>query len=66
MTVKKKRKIKEENKSEQIKNYVVSSDKVIGEKDKKRSKHLQDTPNKKKTKLDGVKKFFRIKEKNRK
>ncbi|HZY25139.1 MAG TPA: hypothetical protein VFE71_04885 [Bacteroidales bacterium] len=44
MTVKKKRKTKEENKNEQIKNYVVGSDKVIEEKDEKRSKHLKDTP----------------------
>ena len=66
MTIKKKRKTKEENKSEQIKNHVVGSDKVIEEKDEKRSKHLQDTPEKKKPKLDGVKKFFGIKEKKKK
>jgi hypothetical protein len=63
MTVKKKRKTKEENKSEQIKNWVVGSDKVIEEKDEKRSKHLQDTPEKKKMKIDSVKNFFGIKEK---
>lgn len=66
MTVKKKRKTKEENKSEQIKNYVVGSDKVIEEKDEKRNKRLKDTPEKKKQKLDGVKKFLGIKEKKKK
>lgn len=60
MTIKQKRKIKEENKSKQIKNY------VVGEKDEKRSKHLQDTPDKKKMKLDDVKKFLRIKGKMKK
>jgi hypothetical protein len=63
---KKERKTKEENKSEQIKNYVVGSDKVIEEKDEKRNKHFQDTPEKKKLKLDGVKKFLKIKEKKKK
>ena len=66
MTIKKKRKTKEENKSEQIKNYVVGSDKVIEEKDEKRSTHLQDKPEKKKLKIDNVKKFLRIKEKKKK
>jgi hypothetical protein len=66
MTVKKKRKTKEEIKSEQIKNHVEGSDKVIEEKDEKRSKHLKDTPEKKKQKLDGVKKFLGIKEKKKK
>ena len=66
MTLKKKRKTKEENKSEQIKNHVAGSDKVIEEKDEKRSKHLQDTPEKKKQKLAGVKKFLGIKEKKKK
>jgi hypothetical protein len=66
MTVKKKRRTKEENKSEQIKNNVVGSDKVIEGKDEKRSKHLKDTPEKKKKKIDGVKKFLGIKEKKKK
>jgi hypothetical protein len=66
MTVKKKRRTKEENKSEQIKNNVVGSDKVIEEKDEKRSKHLKDTPENKKKKIDGVKKFLGIKEKKKK
>jgi hypothetical protein len=66
MTVKKKRRTKEENKSEQIKNYVIGSDKVIEEKDEKRSKHLHDTPEKKKPKIDSVKKFLGIKEKKKK
>jgi hypothetical protein len=66
MTVKKKRKTKEENKSEQIENYVTGSDKVKKEKDEKRSKHLKDIPEKKKQKLDGVKKFLGIKEKKKK
>jgi hypothetical protein len=66
MTVKKKKKTKEENKSEQIKNYVVGSDKVIEEKEEKRNEHLKDTPEKKKQKLDGVKKFLGIKEKKKK
>ena len=66
MTVKKKKKTKEENKSEQIKNYVVGSDKVVEEKDEKRNKHLKDTPEKKKQKLAGVKKFLGIKEKKKK
>jgi hypothetical protein len=63
MTIKKKRKTKEENKSKQIKNYVVGSDNVIEEKEEKRNKHLQGTQEKKKLKLDGVKKFLKIKEK---
>ena len=58
--------IRDRNKSEQIKNYVVGSDKVIEEKDEKRSKHLKDTPEKKKQKLDGVKKFLGIKDKKKK
>ena len=56
MTIKKKRKTKEENKS----------DKVIEEKDEKRSTHLQDTPEKKKLEIDDVKKFLGIKEKKKK
>jgi hypothetical protein len=66
VTIKKKSKTKKENMSEQIKNYVVGNDKVVEEKDEKRNKHLQDAPEKKKRKIDDVKKFLRIKEKKKK
>ena len=56
MTIKKKRKTTEEKKS----------DKVLKEKDEKKITHLQDTPEKKKLKIDGVKKFLGIKEKKKK
>jgi hypothetical protein len=56
VTIKKKRKTKEENKS----------DKVLEQKDEKRSMHLQDTPEKKKPKIDGIKKLLRIKDKKKK
>jgi hypothetical protein len=56
VTIKKKRKTTEENKS----------DKVLKEKDEKRSTYLQNTPEKKKPKIDGVKKFLKIIEKKKK
>jgi hypothetical protein len=56
VTIKKKRKTTEEKKS----------DKVIEEKEEKRITHLQDTPEKKKPKIDGIKKLLRIKEKKKK
>jgi hypothetical protein len=56
VTIKKKRKTPEENKS----------DKVLKEKDEKKSIHIQNTPEKKKLKIEGVKKLLKIIEKKKK
>jgi hypothetical protein len=60
VTIKKKRKTTEENKSEKV---LEVKEKV---KDEKKSTHLQKTPEKKKSKIDGVKKLLKIIEKKKK